>query len=227
MRLNKFISERTLLSRRKADAAIEAGRVRVNGETPVVGQQTTQSDNVTLDGRSVGKSDESASTKYITILLNKPVGYVCSKNGQGSRTIYSLLPKEYLNLNIAGRLDKDSSGLVVLTNDGELLNELTHPSKNKDKVYEVELDGELKDSDIRALLDGINIGEKTISRFIAIKPLDKNKYEVVLHEGRNRQIRKMVNKLHYSVVSLLRTSLGDYNLNDIPEGKFKVAHVKQ
>jgi pseudouridine synthase len=221
MRLNKYLSEHTLLSRRKADVAIADGRVAVNDNMPQVGQQVTPEDSVTLDGREVNQSN--GTEKLITVLLNKPVGFVCSKNGQGSRTIYSLLPKEYQRLNIAGRLDKDSSGLVILTNDGELLNELTHPSNNKKKVYEVTTDKELDENDTEALITGVDIGEKSLSKFESIKKESKNSYEVVLTEGRNRQIRKMLNKRHVSVESLYRKSVDTHTCDGIGERKWIIA----
>jgi len=220
MRLNKYLSEHTLLSRRKSDMAIAEGRVSVNDNMPQVGQQVTPDDSVTLDGREVNQSN--GSEKIITVLLNKPVGYVCSKNGQGSRTIYSLLPKEYQRLNIAGRLDKDSSGLVILTNDGDLLNELTHPSNNKNKIYTVITDKELGANDLEELVAGIDIGEKILSTFDSIEKTDTKTYEVVLSEGRNRQIRKMINKRHVSVESLHRKSIGTYKCDNIAKSKYKV-----
>jgi len=220
MRLNKYLSEHTLLSRRKADMAIAEGRVSVNDNMPQVGQQVTPDDSVTLDGREVNQSN--GSEKIITVLLNKPVGYVCSKNGQGSRTIYSLLPKEYQRLNIAGRLDKDSSGLVILTNDGELLNELTHPSNNKKKVYTVITDKELDADDIEVLQTGIDIGEKLPSKFESIGKQSEKTYKITLTEGRNRQIRKMINKLHISVESLYRKSIDTYICDGIANSKYKV-----
>jgi len=232
MRLNKYLSEHTLLSRRKADIAIAEGRVAVNGNMPQVGQQVTNEDSVELDGRNVNSSK--ATEKIIIILLNKPIGYVCSKNGQGSRTVYSLLPKEYQRLNIAGRLDKDSSGLVVLTNDGELLNELTHPSNNKKKIYEVIVDKELSEQDIELLKTGVEIGEKIPSKFVSIARSklevthpsslipETYTYEVVLQEGRNRQIRKMLNKLHVSVESLHRKSMGQFSSDGLNKSKYKI-----
>lgn len=220
MRLNKYLSEHTLLSRRKADMAIADGRVSVNDNMPQVGQQVTPEDSVQLDGREVNSSNTAET--ITTILLNKPVGFVCSKNGQGSRTVYSLLPKEYQRLNIAGRLDKDSSGLVILTNDGELLNDLTHPSNNKNKVYEVKVDKELDASDIEALKKGIDIGEKTPSKFYEIEKVDDKTYKVTLQEGRNRQIRKMLNILHVSVESLHRKSIDTFMCEGIAKSKYKV-----
>jgi 16S rRNA U516 pseudouridylate synthase RsuA-like enzyme len=139
VRLNKFIASGTELSRRAADTAIAAGKVTVNGLPAGQGQDIGPDDVVALDGQEVTHS-----TPKTTIMLNKPVGFVVSRQGQGSRTIYDILPSEYHQLNPIGRLDKDSSGLLLLTNDGELANALTHPSYQKRKVYEVTLNKPLQ-----------------------------------------------------------------------------------
>src|ERR1044072_8278255 len=115
MRLNKFIAQHSALSRRAADSVIEQGRVRVNDAQPTPGQNVTDDDIVELDGQKL-----TIAPKVQTIILNKPVGFVVSRQGQGSRTIYELLPTELHHLNPVGRLDKDSSGLLLLTNDGQL-----------------------------------------------------------------------------------------------------------
>ena len=131
MRINKFIASSTALSRRAADAAIVAGRVLIDGEPAEQGADVTAANTVTLDNRAI-----TPAVNTITIMLNKPRGYVVSRDGQGSKTIYDILPPEYQQLNPVGRLDKDSSGLLLLTNDGELANQLTHPKYQKAKVYE-------------------------------------------------------------------------------------------
>jgi 23S rRNA pseudouridine2605 synthase len=123
MRLNKFIAQSTGLSRRAADAAIAQGRVSVNGREAALGKEVGESDTVVLDNSAI-----TPAVNTVTIMLNKPVGYVCSRNGQGSKTVYDLLPPEYQQLKPVGRLDKDSSGLLLMTNDGDLAYELTHPS---------------------------------------------------------------------------------------------------
>ncbi|QQS19379.1 rRNA pseudouridine synthase [Candidatus Saccharibacteria bacterium] len=135
MRINKYVAAGTSLSRRAADTAVTNGRVTINGHTAETGSQVKPTDTVCFDG--VKLAIREAPT---TIILNKPVGYVCSRNGQGSQTIFELLPPEYRHLQPVGRLDKDSSGLLLLTDDGDLANELTHPRYAKTKIYEVTLD---------------------------------------------------------------------------------------
>jgi pseudouridine synthase len=218
MRLNKYLAENSKLSRRKADEAISNGKIKVNNVVAEIGQIITEDDTVTLDGQVILNNNK----KTVTVLLNKPVGYVCSKDGQGSSTVYDLLPDEYRNLNIAGRLDKDSSGLVILTNDGELLNELTHPSKNKEKVYEVEVDRELTKKEIEQLKNGIDIGDSRLSKFKGIENIGLKKYKIVLGEGRNRQIRRCFEALENKVIALHRIKIGDYEINNIKENKITI-----
>lgn len=139
MRINKFVASSTGLSRRTADTAIAAGKVLVNGVVPSSGYTVQDGDRVTLNNRAITPAPTT-----VTIMMNKPVGYVVSRNGQGSPTIYSLLPLKYHTLKPVGRLDKNSSGLLLLTNDGDLANELTHPSRQKVKVYEIALNKPLE-----------------------------------------------------------------------------------
>jgi pseudouridine synthase len=213
MRLNKFLAEHTDLSRRSADTAIANGRIRVNGKPATLGLPVGETDTIELDGQAI----TSNSPKIVTILLHKPAGYVCSKNGQGSKTVYDLLPKAYEGLNIAGRLDKDSSGLVVMTNDGSLLNELTHPSNNKEKAYIVSIDKTLWPEDQKKLLSGTDIGDERPSKFKRMKKQSDKTYEIVLGEGRNRQIRRAFESLGYTVTKLHREQLGRFRLGKLKE----------
>ena len=139
MRLNKFIAQATGMSRRAADKAISEGRVLVNGVSPAVGLIIGNDDAVTLDSRAI-----TPAVNTVTIMLNKPVGYVCSRDGQGNKTVYDLLPPELHILKPVGRLDKNSSGLLLLTNYGQLAYELTHPKFQKTKVYKIALNKPLQ-----------------------------------------------------------------------------------
>ncbi len=214
MRLNKFLATYTDLSRRKADDAIKAGRVLVNSQTPALGVLLAVGDSVLLDGVAV-EAQQTAST---VILLHKPAGFVCSKNGQGSRSVYSLLPDQYQQFNIAGRLDKNSSGLLVLTNDGDLLQNLAHPREGKSKTYEVTLNKKLQPADLLAVSSGVDIGDERPSK-MSIKSTGAKtsdaKYTIVLQEGRNRQIRRTFEALGYYTKSLHRTSIGRYHLGKL------------
>lgn len=139
MRLNKYLASATSLSRRAADAAIEQGRVMLNGVAAVKGTEVKQGDEVKLDALVVRPPDS-----FTTIMLHKPVGYVCSRSGQGSATVFDLLPVRYQHLQPIGRLDKDSSGLLLLTNDGQLAEQLSHPRYGKTKMYVVALNKPLQ-----------------------------------------------------------------------------------
>jgi 23S rRNA pseudouridine2605 synthase len=157
--------------------------------------------------------------KLITILLNKPTGYVCSRNGQGSKTIYELVPEDLHHLKPVGRLDKDSSGLLLMTNDGHLANDLTHPSHQKQKVYLVELDRQLSPEDAKQIESGINL-EDGLSQ-LNLKQLSGGIIEVKIYEGRNRQIRRTFAAVDYKVEKLHRTHFGNYSLKLLPSGKWK------
>lgn len=216
MRLNKYLALATGMSRRTADSVIEDGRVLVNGKKPEQGQQIADTDIVSLDGITVTPK------RHTTIMLNKPVGYVCSRDGQGSKTIYDLLPDEYHNLKPVGRLDKNSSGLLLLTNDGNLANELTHPSKRKVKTYEVTLNQPLQPLHRQMISDfGIEL-EDGISKFELERRTDDNRdWTVHMSEGRNRQIRRTFKVLDYTVIKLHRTHFGPYILASLKPGTAK------
>lgn len=221
MRLNKYIATSTPLSRRAADEAIAQNRVLVNGQLPTAGQQVQSGDAVTLDSRAITLPDPTVNT--MTIMLNKPVGYVCSRDGQGSRTVYDLLPPELHALNTVGRLDKDSSGLLLLTNDGQLHQQLTHPSYQKVKVYEITLGTALQPLHRQLISDhGVNL-EDGVSK-LQLERLhegDDTKWQVRMHEGRNRQIRRTFASLGYDVTRLHRTGFGQYQVGDLQSGSFR------
>jgi 23S rRNA pseudouridine2605 synthase len=218
MRLNKYIAQATGISRRAADEAIRQNRVTVNGEAPSSGQQVEDGDSVTLDGLAI-----TTPVNTITIMLNKPAGYVCSRDGQGSRTVYDLLPPEYHALKTVGRLDKDSGGLILLTNDGQLAHELTHPSFVKTKVYEVVIDKPLQPLHRQMISDhGVSL-EDGLSKFEVerLRDGDDTVWRVRMHEGRNRQIRRTFAALGYTVTRLHRIQFGSYSLGDLQSGQFK------
>jgi 23S rRNA pseudouridine2605 synthase len=189
MRLNKWLAYNTSLSRRGADAAIADDRVKVNGNFADLGQDITSRDVVTLDKMVIAHKK----SETVIVAVNKPVGYVCSHDGQGSDIIFDLLPPEYQRLNIAGRLDKDSSGLVILTNDGDLLNKLTHPSKGHKKEYIVQLDRPLSDHELFRINDpgqGVSIGDGRPSLF-----------GVKSFESRVLDNNQKINESEYSMIS--------------------------
>ena len=221
MRLNKYVAQGSSLSRRAADGAIERGRVTINGATASLGNVVHDGDKVLLDGRPLQRA-----ATYTTILFHKPRGYICSRDGQGSATIYDLLPKQYHRLQTAGRLDKNSSGLLLLSDDGALLQQLTHPKYQKTKVYRVKLNAPLEPLHQQMIVDhGVGLSDGP-SRF-SIQTADNNRalLTVSLSEGRNRQIRRTFDALGYRVIDLHRTQFGPYNLGDLAEGELR--HIEK
>lgn len=224
------------MSRRAADSAIEAGRITIGGEIAKLGDTVEPDSQVALDDSYI-KPPGAAQT----IKLNKPIGYVCSRDGQGSKTIYELLPPKLHHLKPVGRLDKDSSGLLLLTNDGQLANRLTHPRYAKEKVYIVHLDKTLSPDHLRTLQSGVMLddGMSTLDvqrvksgvrnetqrtpHHTTHSSLPTPAYEVRLHEGRNRQIRRTFEALGYRVIKLHRTNFGDYSLGGLAKGTFQSA----
>ncbi len=216
MRSNVFVAQATGMSRRAADRVIAGGRVTVDHEQAVTGSQIEPGQIVKLDGKNIALP-----IKTTTILLHKPADYVSSRDGQGSRTIYDLLPPDLQHLKPVGRLDKYSSGLLLLTNDGQLAHKLTHPSFEKEKEYEVTLDRSLADADRQQITKTGVILEDGPSRFYLEPISDTSKRWVVrMHEGRNRQIRRTFEALNYRVKTLHRTRFGDYKLDQLRPGSF-------
>ena len=234
MRINKFLAQATGISRRAADAAITLGEVRVNDQPPTSGQDVSSTDIVSYQNRRYTISDIEKQTS-VTVMFNKPAGYVVSRNGQGSRTIYDLLPQVLHDLKPVGRLDKASSGLLLLTNDGDLAHHLTHPSYRKVKRYEVHLDHPLQPLHRQMisefglqLEDGLSKLQLDRLDVVSDNPRDTEQnmqqdtaWLVTMHEGRNRQIRRTFQSLGYEVTQLHRTQFGDYFLDTLPVGKYK------
>ena len=220
MRLNRFLAASSLLSRRHADQAILDGRVNVNGKLATPTTPVNEGDTVELDGQRLTLSED----EPVTLMLHKPVGYVVSRNGQGSQTIYDLLPPEYHSLNPVGRLDKNSSGLLLLTSDGLLANQLTHPKFGKTKLYTVTLNKPLAPLHQQMINDyGIELHDGP-SRLVLEKLDDQGRqWQVTMHEGRNRQIRRTFDALGYTVRKLHRLQFGTYSLPpDLAAGDFRL-----
>lgn len=209
MRINKFVALTSGLSRRAADLAITEGRVLVDGQQPQLGQEIN-AQQITLDGQPLQLH---AGTQ--TIIMDKPVGYVVSRNGQGSKTIYDLLPPSLHHLKPIGRLDKDSSGLLLLTNDGALANELTHPRYAKQKIYEILLDKPLAPLHRQMISEyGVQLDDGPSKLILErMHDTDDRAWKVLMTEGRNRQIRRTLAALGYTVKKLHRTHFGRFTLS--------------
>lgn len=224
IRINKFIAERLGHSRRQADQLIDQGRVEIDGDTAKIGARITPNSIVKIDGQTV---EHQANYQYL--MLHKPVGYVCSRRHQGDTpTIFELLPTELRALKPVGRLDKDSSGLLLLTNDGDFAHQMTHPSFYKVKIYEVELDKPLQPLHRQMISDfGVNL-EDGSSQFQLERMIDSDdhKWRVTMSEGRNRQIRRTFDAVGYTVTKLHRTNFGSYSLNGLELSKTRKVQPK-
>lgn len=218
-RLNKYLALHKGLSRRQADELIEKGRVTINDHLAVIGARVTTSDRVEVDGKPVNSS-----TSLIYLALHKPVGHVCSRKQQGSSpTIYELLPATYHALKPVGRLDRDSSGIILLTNDGDFALRMTHPRYTKIKRYEVELDKPLTPLHQQMVADfGVALEDGTSQ--LALERMDdgRQRWIVIMHEGRNRQIRRTFDALGYEVKKLHRTTFGAYTVGNLLPGQFRI-----
>jgi pseudouridine synthase len=213
MRLNQFLAKHTVLSRRGADEAITNGRVVVNGKLPEMGQQFNESDVIELDGVPLKQ------LKTTTIMLNKPIKTICSKVQQGNvATVYSLLPEELQHLTYVGRLDKDTSGLLIMSNDGDLIQAVTHPSHQVVKQYEVLLPRPLRDQDLRALQAGVELEDGISKLEVSGKARE---WLIKIHEGRNRQIRRTFEALGYELDHLHRSKVGKLTLSNLKTGEYK------
>lgn len=193
---------------------IAKGRVQIDGMTASIGMRYEQPSVITIDGKPL------TNDPYIYLILNKPVGYVCSRSQQGAApTIYSLLPEKFHALKPVGRLDKDSSGLLLLTNDGDFAHTMTHPSFHKTKTYHISLDKALEPLHHQMINDiGIQLDDG-LSKLQLEKQNDTRKNWIVrMHEGRNRQIRRTFNALGYTVQKLHRTEFGIYRLDSLAPG---------
>ncbi|MEO8785126.1 MAG: pseudouridine synthase [Candidatus Saccharimonadales bacterium] len=210
MRINQYVAQSTGLSRRAADGLIGKSQVSVNGVVAERGYQVQPGDQVSLNGQAVNPPDQ-----LQTLLLNKPVGYVCSRDGQGSPTIYQLIPRQFLHLKPIGRLDKDSSGLILMTDDGQLANQLSHPKYAKNKVYRVKLNKPLSSNAQKQISHGVKLIDGPSQ--LQLKPLDSQglTWQVTMHEGRNRQIRRTFVAVGVTVATLQRIQLADFNLEQL------------
>ena len=217
IRLNKYIAEAGICSRRKADILIDEKRVKVNGivQTEKGITVDTDIDIIEVDNKRINVIEDK---KYIVI--NKPIGYVTTVKEQFNRPCVLDLIKENIKVYPVGRLDMYTSGILILTNDGEFTNKVTHPTNHVYKTYEVETKNSISDEDICKLEEGVDIGGY-ITKPAKVKRLEKNKITIAISEGKNRQVRKMCEAINNKVISLNRISIGSLTLNGLKQGKYK------
>lgn len=219
MRINKFLAGAGFGSRRKCEEYVKEGRVMCNGKVvDNLGFSVSEKDKIIVDGKEVSYNNE-----LVYIMLHKPKGVITSMSDEHNRkTVVDILPEEYKKLKPVGRLDYDSEGLLLLTNDGNLAYVLTHPSHEIKKTYIVKVEGDVKESQLAVLRAGVVIDGVRLSK-CKVKLIEKEdkltKLEVVISEGKNRQVRKMFEAVNLHVAFLKRTQIGDLKLGGLTRGK--------
>ena len=217
IRLNKFLSDAGVCSRRAADKAIEAGEVLVNGKPAVMGQRISEGDKVEYAGKLVSNADK----KPILLAYNKPAGIVCTAEKREKNNIVDHLnyPKRIYPI---GRLDKDSTGLILLTNQGDLVNKIMRAVNAHEKEYVVSVDKEITGDFINKMSDGVYLDELEVTtRKCKVRKLSKYEFNIILTQGLNRQIRRMCQMLGYRVKTLKRVRIMNINLADLKEDTYR------
>lgn len=214
LRINKYLSERGLCSRREADAWVEAGRVTVNGAVATLGTRIAPGDQVCVDGRDVG-----APTRHVYIALHKPIGIECTTNREVQHNIVDFVAHTERIFPI-GRLDKDSEGLILLTNDGDIVNRLLRREHQHEKEYVVTVDRPVTDEFLRAMSLGVPILDTVTAPCVCTRDA-KNVFRIVLTQGLNRQIRRMCDVFGYTVRRLVRVRFCNILLEGLPNGRWR------
>ena len=219
MRLNKYLSDAGICSRREADRLIEAGKVTVDGNTVGLGTQVEGTERIICNGRQVtGASDK------VVLAYNKPVGVICSTVDQDDRSVNIVEAVHYSErVYPVGRLDKDSSGLILLTNDGTLMDRVLRSRNGHEKEYEVQVDHEITEDTLQMLSHGgIPIEDGRSTKPCTIKRTGEDSFNVTLTEGMNRQIRKICMFCGYNVIKLKRIRFMNIKIDGIDEGKYRL-----
>ena len=226
MRINRYLASCGVASRRACDKLIEDGAVKINGKTAELGSIVQSGDTVTVNGRQIDSKE-----RFEYYILNKPKGYVTTVSDDcGRKTVMDLLPKTSARIYPVGRLDYDTEGLLILTNDGDLTYRLTHPKSEVPKTYSVKIEGQVSDGDLSKLRGGSTIdGVKTGKSTVRVNEIGKEftKLTVIISEGRNRQVRKMFEAVGKTVVFLKRTKIGDLTLSGLDRGSARKLSARE
>lgn len=215
MRINKFLSETGITSRRGADKFIEDGRVTINGQPAELGSKVQPGDEVRVDGKVIEQPDQ----EYVYIALNKPIGITSTTERHIKGNIVDFV-NHPLRIFHVGRLDKDSEGLILLTNDGDIVNEILRAENEHEKEYIVRVDMPVTESFLKKMAEGVEILDtKTLPAKTA--KLSKYTFRIVLQQGLNRQIRRMCSALGYEVRDLKRIRIMNIHLGDLPVGEWR------
>jgi 23S rRNA pseudouridine2605 synthase len=214
MRLNAYLARTGIASRRGADELIKAGRVRVNGEPGQLNTAVATGDRVEVDGKEV------AAQQLAYVLLHKPAGVVTTAHDpQGRPTVVELVPREPRVVPV-GRLDADTTGALLLTNDGPLANRLAHPRYGVEKVYEAEVEGDPDEAALQALREGVELEDGRTAP-AKVRRLGRGRIELVLHEGRNRQVKRMFEAVGHPVRNLHRSAYAGLTLGGLEPGAWR------
>ena len=226
MRLNNYISSTGLCSRREADKLIEQGKVKVNGEIAVLGTVVEESDKVELNGKVL-----KLKSNNVYIALNKPVGITCTTEMHIKGNIIDFInyPERIFPI---GRLDKESEGLILLTNDGSIVNKILREENNHEKDYIVTVDKDINEEFIKNMSNGVKIfnpvkKSHTITKKCNVVKINKRTFKITLSQGLNRQIRRMCSKCGFEVIKLKRVRIMNISLNDLPIGKWRYLTKKE
>ena len=221
MRINKFLAEKGIASRRHADEMIQAGRVKINGEIALLGADVSEEDEVWVDGQIIEKTD----VEFEYYVMNKPKGIICTvSDDRGRKTVMDLLPPETGRVFPVGRLDYATEGLLILTNDGELAYRLTHPKNEIPKTYMAKIEGTLTEKDLNPIRSGIEL-DGVLTKKCKAHIVETNKAYTKVHititEGKNRQVRRMFEAIGKNVELLRRVSIGQLKLSGLNRGEIR------
>lgn len=214
MRINRFFSDQGFCSRREADRLIQAGRVKLNNKVAVLGDQVSESDSVSLDGKTI-----LFNPPKLYIAYHKPLGITCTTDQTIAGNIIDAI-KHKQRIYPIGRLDKDSTGLILLTNDGDIVNKILRAENGHEKEYHVEVNGPINDEFVRKMSAGVDI-EDHFTRPCKIKQTGKNRFTIILTEGKNRQIRRMCEVFRFTVKHLKRVRVMNIQLGNLKEGQWR------
>lgn len=221
MRINKYLAEQGIASRRRADELISAGKVVVNAKTATLGLDIQEGDEVVVDGVKLQTSE----TEYEYYIMNKPKGVICSvSDDRGRKTVMDLLPEGVGRVFPVGRLDYATEGLLILTSDGELAHALTHPSREVPKTYLAKIEGTMTERDLNPIRSGVELDgvlTKKCKAHIVETNKDYTKVEITIAEGKNRQVRRMFEEIGKSVSLLRRIKIGGLSLKGLDRGQVR------